>query len=229
MHRFLSAAMAAAACFAGYVLPSAAIAQSTQNLREYVPNFDMPTIEPILTEMGVVHERRSSTDGTPYLFATLQNIKFQLWPTSCDSATKSKCAGLQMMAFFPGESLENLNSFNRFPATKATLLNPNQSVVSRYLIGDYGYTKGTFVVNVSVFVAMALKYQRREHAQPSNTISLQAEAADSAASASKISNITSTDAHVVRPSAFELQLIGNAADDLAAQDEIAGMMNDFAQ
>lgn len=230
MHRFFSAAMAAAVCLAVSVPPSAAIAQTVSNPTTVVSNYDISSIEPILTELGVTHERKISSANESYLVAHSHGINFLLLPRACDEGAMLNCLGLAMGAYFPYATTEEVNKFNlQTLVAKAQVLNADTTVVDRYLVGSHGYTRGSFAANVSVFVAAALKYQRREHAQPSNMISLQAEAADSAAAAPKVSNLPGGEAHTLGAEAFATSLIGLYAQDLVANGADDEIFNDFAQ
>ncbi|MEE4208717.1 MAG: hypothetical protein V2I43_05575 [Parvularcula sp.] len=136
-------AAAAAAC-----LLSSASAQIPAPLAgEVLPNVDIATILPALQQMNLTTER-TTLGGGDVLVVRQGNINIIMRPRVCNP----ECAGLLMYAIFEGTAPSGvLNAYNESTPPTTAFTSGGNTILSRYLIADYGITAGSFLVNVGVF------------------------------------------------------------------------------
>lgn len=181
-----------AAITAGGTMIGSAVAQTSSsanlisNPRVSVPNFDIETITPILSELGIVHTVNQTSNGMRYVSANIAgeiNVKFL--PSACLTAGRSDCIGLATMAHYEGGSFnpQTVSAFNqKYQFISAGVVeNGKYAFVSRYDIADYGMPRGNIASSVANFYVLASKF-RDEVSTSSRTVSLDGYADDLSAS-----------------------------------------------
>lgn len=148
--RTLTTAMAltaAALCFSG----AAAQNEVISNPNQIVPNVALSQVTPLLDEAGYEYQLNQTEEET-VLYVTVNGTNMMLMPRVCQSETD--CDGLWMLALIDGAIDQNIiNEFNNnSPATRAAVRG-NQVWLDRYLIADYGITRGSLVINIEVFAS----------------------------------------------------------------------------
>jgi hypothetical protein len=147
MFRFMLAGIAASIALNGV-----AAAQAISRPTELVPSVAFEDITPVLAELGWQTNVRA-VNGQQLMEVRTPNAILVFRRRACTS--EASCAGLWMFAFMDDqESLGVINEFNQSskPA-RATIVN-NKVVLDRYLIADYGITRGSLMVNVVTFASM---------------------------------------------------------------------------
>lgn len=147
------------------------------NPTQVVANYNMTALEAILTELNIPHSRQTRGDGVPYLRSQINGLNILLVPSACQAGS---CKGLEMVTFFFDHTatVENIQKYNQFHKPTRMFVDQNgRTFFTRYLIGDYGYTKGSFVVNLAVFNRSPRIYFENFPAQNSmsNTVSYDVE------------------------------------------------------
>ncbi|MEM8935690.1 MAG: YbjN domain-containing protein [Pseudomonadota bacterium] len=149
---FFKGMIGAAAAMSVFMSTMPAMAQSPiANPTGLVSNYNISAVESLLTEIGVPFERRTREDSVQYLLANIDGLNLILRPQACDAIA---CDGLEMIAFFTdfSASAQAMNIFNReYKPVRVFLDSQGRTFFSRYMIGDYGYTRGSFFVNLAVF------------------------------------------------------------------------------
>ncbi|MHA7872850.1 MAG: YbjN domain-containing protein [Hyphococcus sp.] len=156
MLRILTAAVVSVTA----VLAAGAIAKAQlSNATEVVENYDIENVESLLSDLGVEYTRRQARDGSDYLIFANGGVNYILHPKACGGAG---CMGLRMLCIFTdlGATLDAANNFNAMHNPTRLIVEGSDAIFHRYLIGDYGYTRGTFTVNLSVFVSAPESYSR---------------------------------------------------------------------
>ena len=139
---------------------------------DVLANYNFETIRPVLTELGFSLSNQTLDNGTRYLRAqSSDGGVLLLEPRGCNA--NNGCAGLYILALITGPSnLERANKFNdQVPYSKAIHIDDGRSVLSRYLIADYGTTAGSFAVNILVFKRSIGEWLEFDRSGISNTIS----------------------------------------------------------
>lgn len=182
----------AAAALAGLGLP-AANAQSQDpviNPGAIVRGYDFNHIEPILKELGLATETvtfaQPGIGEATVLVGRASGTVLIFMPWACNSANANKCAGLIMRAYYSTQTSPALrNSFMERSQMGAVAQTGDVTYLQRYLIGDYGYTRGAFAIDVAVFarVANELYTTINGNGAAGNTISFDASATPQAADA----------------------------------------------
>ena len=137
-----------------------AYAQSSplvSNPRGVIRAFDLANLENIVGELGgEIVGRQTMDSGNQVMGAKFGGLTIVLAPRACDGENQTQCRGLVMEALFrdrvPLSVANNYNS-NEF-STKAVVIDDGRAFTQRYLIADYGMSRGTLAVNIAVF-AMA--------------------------------------------------------------------------
>jgi hypothetical protein len=163
--------LVAAAC--AIALGGAANAE-VMNKTALLPNFDLANVESVLNEMGVSHARDQLAGGA-VIVATIDEgampIKIVFAPRACDNGP---CVGLMMLGFFQGADLTQNNEYTRRMNPTAAFAEGQVTLLKRYLIGDHGYTRGTFEVDVVVFYSAIKQFiDYRSTGGTSNMISFE--------------------------------------------------------
>ncbi|MGV6819471.1 MAG: hypothetical protein ACWA5T_03115 [Parvularcula sp.] len=144
---------AAIAAFSLTVFGAGAQAQDViNNASGIIPSVSLSDIEPVLKEVGFETEIKTINNESLMVVRALGKT-LVMFPKACQP--DGSCAGLWMFAYLNGtSSLEAVNSFNQVakPA-RASMVN-NKVVLDRYLIADYGITRGSFIINVGVMAGM---------------------------------------------------------------------------
>lgn len=125
-------------------------------------SYDIATIGPVLTELGV-QWRRSVSKGEPYIAATYRDLDFIITPEACRGAAKTNCLGAHMIAVFRGAPFnqQTVNAFNaRFAFTSAGLDPSGDAFISRYEICDYGEARGNFAISLAVYLNQAISFRK---------------------------------------------------------------------
>lgn len=152
-----------AAAAGGMALAGAATAQQAApiaNPRGMLPNFDIPTIGPVLTELGIVWQQRQTPDGQPYIAANAGgSISFNLVPTACLGAENTNCVGVNTLALYTGgrANPQTVSAFSqRYVFISAGILPGDAGTyLSRYDIADYGIPRGNLASSLQSFVYLA--------------------------------------------------------------------------
>jgi|GEM_PF-1450213 len=150
--------------------------------RGTVPNFDVQTIGPILSELGLVYQASQTADGTTYLTANIAGeLNVSFIPSACLSSGRSNCIGLVTIAQFEGTNFnpQTVSAFNQKYSFVSTGLvdNGQYAFISRYDIADYGVARGNIASSVTNFYVLARKF-RDEIQTSTKTVSLDGYADD---------------------------------------------------
>lgn len=178
----LRLSLVAASLFAagfGLAAPAAAedAAEPISTPRRLIPNFDILNLVPVLDELGVSHELRTSEDGKPFLAASFADgFTFNLAPTACLSSDFSRCIGIHIVAYFAAsdvnpQTLSAFNQSNEFASVGVYVRNESVFLL-RYEIADYGIPRGNFASSLAQFVSVANRLSGELAARP-KTVSLQ--------------------------------------------------------
>ena len=134
--------------------PLAATAQTeveASRQTEVLPNLNVEMVQLVLDEAGMDTEMLYSEDLGEYVLVKHDGKKAVLINKAC---TDPGCYGLLAVAFVDGDpDAEEINEFNA-NVNSATLvrLDDGSLMIRRYLIGDYGVTRGSLEVDVRVLL-----------------------------------------------------------------------------
>lgn len=137
--------IAAAVC--GLVQTAAA---QVSNPTGQLPNFDVPTIGPMIAELqpqAQVVNNNGAVVGITYLLPTGERVF--LFPNACDSQG-ANCRGLSLQVPFIGGSAEYANHFNNQGTVAKAAYGNARTVLHQYIIGDYGMARGNLDVSLRV-------------------------------------------------------------------------------
>lgn len=139
-----------------------------------MPSFNFQFVEPTLQAAGVPYRRVEINEGYSILEITIDGTTFRAAPTACKDAM---CAGFLMEAFaakaMPVDQMTNFNASNHI--VKVSRPNGGSTTfVHRYLIGDYGYVRGSFIVNLMVFASLVKKFENELGAGAGTKVSFEA-------------------------------------------------------
>lgn len=192
--------------------------------RKIINDFDVETLMPILGEMGISYEGRTSPNGEKLLLATAPNgLKFILSPTACQAGANDGCVGLSMAALFGEADQRTVNAFNyRYVFSSAGVDPSGKAYLSRYEICDYGTAKGTLIVSMNVFLSQA-KYFYDTLRTSTNTVSLEASPQDFAANALNGAAIGQTHEASLERNADLIRVL------VAAEEKNPGKIANFAK
>lgn len=143
------------------------------NPRALVANFDVANVTPLLDELGLLHETRTTEDGQTFIVASDGgNLSFNIVPAACLNANKTRCIGVIVIALFSGSANpQTVSAFNqRFVFSSAGIVSEG-AYLSRYDIADYGIPRGNFASSLATFVYVADQF-RQALASGSKTVSL---------------------------------------------------------
>ena len=163
--------------------------------RGTVANFDVQTIGPILSELGLVYQANQTSDGTSYLTANIAGeLNVSFIPTACLSGGRSNCIGLVTIEQFEGTNFnpQTISAFNQKYSFASTGLveNGQYAFISRYDISDYGVARGNIASSVTNFYVLARKF-RDEIQTSTKTVSLDGYADDLSSSILNKHSLTS--------------------------------------
>lgn len=147
----------AAAAFAAS-LASSANAQLTAE--SVMPSFNFQFVEPTLQAAGIPYKRVNINQNFSVLEITAPNgATFLAAPMAC---LNGMCAGFLLekaidRALSADQMMALNSSNNTVKVSRPT--NSSKTFISRYLIGDYGYVRGSFLVNLNVFAGSVKKIE----------------------------------------------------------------------
>ena len=161
-----------------FVSSANADAQNQQlGLSGLMPNYNVSQIEGLLTYMGATYQINTLDNGGQYFIVKASDgTNHILEPAAC---TDGNCAGLKMITIYNGWTVDliSANKFNSINNAARVIIDeddPNRLYFYRYLIGDYGYTRGAFVVNMNVFVRTRLQLENFLNQSTAQSISFDA-------------------------------------------------------
>lgn len=175
-----------AAALAATISIGAASAQDEiTNPRGMVSNFDAVNLGPVLSELGLVWQQRTTKEGQPYIAASVGGeLMINLIPTACAGAKFTGCVGLHTIALFPGDGInyQTVLAFGQKYAFTSVMIaeDASKAAISRYDIADYGIPRGNVSSSLQNFVYLATMF-RQELSSGAKTVSLKGYADDMAA------------------------------------------------
>ena len=180
MKHLLAAALAATAS-----IGAASAQDEISNPRGMVANFDAANLGPVLSELGLVWQQRTTQEGQPYIAASVGGeLMINLIPTACAGAKFTGCVGLHTIALFPGENInyQTVLAFGQKYAFTSVMIaeDASKAAISRYDIADYGIPRGNVDSSLRNFVYLAMMF-RQELASGAKTVSLKGYADDMSA------------------------------------------------
>lgn len=147
--------LAAAAFSAAFA--SSANAQLTAE--SVMPSFNFQFVEPTLQAANIPYQRLKIRENFSVLEITINDVKFIAAPTACQNAM---CAGFQLEKTidrtFSADQMMTLNSASQVIKVSRPKTS-SKTFITRYLIGDYGYVRGSFLVNLVVFANAVKKIE----------------------------------------------------------------------
>ena len=213
----LFGAVAAAA-----IVSSGANAQTQQivsNPTGIVANYNLEQVESLLGEFGYAAERGVRNDGVNFIRTQINGLTLLLVPSVCGGGS---CRGLQMVCFFTDHTAttENMDNYNeQFKPSRMFTTENGWTFFTRYMIGDFGYTRGSFQVNLGVFASSPDAYFKNFASTSQNMISYEPESVASApANTYKPGEVSPTDEFAEDLNAKQmkaLNTLGAAASDAA--------------
>ncbi|MEM6414313.1 MAG: hypothetical protein AAF720_06605 [Pseudomonadota bacterium] len=156
--------------------PSPLFAQSGQEgeivePKALISSFDISTMSDFLNELGLRYKKRNQ-NGYAVLIADIgvDGTTTVFWPRVCDEK-RTNCSGLIMRTYFENASqLELNNRFNLTTPPVAAMTDGSSVFVQRYLIGDFGITRGSLAVNIVVFQSTVRKFKETLESAPTTTV-----------------------------------------------------------
>lgn len=149
--------LALGAAAAALVFGATAMAQGISNPAGTVRNFDIASLGPVLTDLGVQWEQRSGPEGQPFIVADVAGVFVNIVPAACQGGAGNGCVGAQTFALFesPAVSQQSINAFNlRYAFLSAGPLS-NGYYLSRYDIADFGIARGNVQSSLASFRSIA--------------------------------------------------------------------------
>jgi hypothetical protein len=159
--RLVSSAIAGAALFFA-AAPASSMAPVPWNPKapensQLLPNFSHATVEPVLSAIGVRHQRTAQPGRPGFLLTFPNGSKATLLMSSCDPAGSCKALGIQsywtkVTGAPPERTAQAIQRFNqRYSFAKAFIAPDGRPALQRYLTADYGFVRGNLAVNLLVF------------------------------------------------------------------------------
>lgn len=155
---------------AGFVVVNgAAIAQqesAISNPNGMVRSFDIATLTPILTELGLEVETYQTPNGKTIIAATYTPTNFALnfIPTACQNNNVSNCLGLSTLAMYTVENVnaQTLMAFNEHYhfASTGKFSDGSGVFILRYEIADFGIPRGNIAASIGNFLVLAGKFEK---------------------------------------------------------------------
>ena len=144
-----------------------------ENLSEVFTSYDITTLSALLSSAGLTFRQSTTAAGDEYITISFGGLNHILQPAACVEGT---CRGLRMVTAFR-EGAPDIATANRFNAAywpSRIFTDGNAMFFHRYLIGDYGYTRGAFFVNLAVFAGTSAQFTNFSGPGPrSNSISFE--------------------------------------------------------
>lgn len=138
-------------------------AHAATDLHKVYTSYDTKTVTQILRQANLETQIVQLQDGSRFILvsATQQNGSFFMRPFDCNTS-QTKCTRLAIFALLPKQILpyqslaQNLAALNvlneNLPGVKMFIEQEQRElIVSRTLIGDQGYTKGSLLANTAFF------------------------------------------------------------------------------
>ncbi len=151
MIRILAAAAFSAA------LASSANAQLTPE--SVMPSFNFQFVEPTLQAANVPYKRLNISENFSVLEITANGVTFIAAPMACQNAM---CKGLLLEKVvnspLSADQMMTLNSSNQIVKVSRPKT-ASKTFMNRYLIGDYGYVRGSLIVDLTVFANIVKKLE----------------------------------------------------------------------
>lgn len=156
------------AAIAALAAAGSALAQDQEfisNPRAMVPNFDAVNLGPVLTELGIVWQERRTSDGMPFIAASIGgSMNFNIVPLAClGPDQKSGCVGANIITVYTGgrANPQSVSAFNqKYVFTSAGVFSDNSGAyLSRYEIADYGIPKGNIASSIGSYFALAQRFR----------------------------------------------------------------------
>jgi hypothetical protein len=160
-----------------FTVALASTANAQMTMESVMPSFNFQFVEPTLQAANIPYQRMNIGAGFSVLEITINDVKFVAAPTACQNAM---CAGFQMEksidGTFSADQMMTLNS--RSQVIKAVQpRGSSKTFITRYLIGDYGYVRGSFLVNLAVFANAVKKIEGELAAGAGSSVSFDPSAA----------------------------------------------------
>ncbi|WP_370338578.1 YbjN domain-containing protein [Parvularcula marina] len=138
-------------------LLGAAFAQPVTDPTGVVPNLSFENIEPVIRSFDE-SITMVNQNGVRLIRIESRGRVVLLQENGC---TRGGCAGLMIFAGFDETTdLETINQYNATtPSQRALLDQDGRVVLLHYVIGDFGVTRGSLIVNIGAFFAGIDKWQ----------------------------------------------------------------------
>lgn len=133
---------------------------TAQTNSQVLPTFSLATIEPILAEVGIRHERRGTPQAPSLLLIYPSGRRAAVMLSACNG-DGSMCRALSLQAGWsvpPGAAVQRAQGlvveFNqRYAFARSFVLANGNLALQRYLTADYGFIRGNLAVNLLAFGA----------------------------------------------------------------------------
>ena len=174
MKRVFAATAALAALATSAALPaSAQNAAALGNPTELVPHLGYSAIDPVIRSVDPSISYRDFR-GQKVLRIASNGFVIAAIPNGCDD--QGKCPGLILMSVFEdGASAAAYTEYNAStPSARVFQNSDGSTTLFHYIIGDFGVTKGSLLVNIVAFFGSAQKWsQSTSSPDLSNTVSFE--------------------------------------------------------
>ncbi len=129
---------------------------TVSNPSQLIPNYDIAHLGPIVTEMGINWQQRTTQNGRQFIAAKVKGLDVVLLPSACLGNGNENCVGLQLLAYFSGQRLSpglvwRYNNDNVF--SYVGLESDDDFFVRRYEIADHGVPRGNVEASIQNFRA----------------------------------------------------------------------------
>ncbi len=131
-----------------------------------VPNFDIATMTPILTELGLEVSTRQTNEGKAFIAARYapSNFTFNIIPAACQNNGVSNCIGVTTLALYTGANFnaQSVMAFNEryhFISTGKSSDGSNAYIL-RYEIADFGIPRGNIASSIGNFLVLSDKFTK---------------------------------------------------------------------
>lgn len=145
-------------------LAAPAMAQSNsmpggdQQYRVMMPNFDIATITPVFQMMGAQTQPISMSGNPAVGVIHSSGARFIAVPRACDDSGRN-CAGLGLVAAFnESATADQANAFNTQSVVGSVAVANGLTLMTDYLIADFGTPRGNLIITSNVFVGDVVKF-----------------------------------------------------------------------
>ncbi|MCA8889709.1 MAG: hypothetical protein KDA46_12815 [Parvularculaceae bacterium] len=165
-HRaFVALAVLGASATGAATLAYAQAGDPLTNPRGIVANFDTANLGPVLTELGVVWQERSLSNGQRFVAASVGSASFNIIPAACTGANQTNCVGANIVAVYTSDYInpQSVSAFNQaLPFVSAGISSDNTTAyVSRYEIADYGIPRGNVASSIINFLVASDMFEKQ--------------------------------------------------------------------